>query len=111
MKSYTKYLIFAEPPKNIRFITKDKLSVIEGIEGQTITFSCVVDSGIPLETLRINRNDSEVARGGHGSLNYTLLVQKSDHMSEFICTAMSPMLTRQLITSIRIHVNCMYIYI
>ena len=105
------YLIFAEPPKNIRFITKDKLSVIEGIEGQTITFSCVVDSGIPLETMRINRNDSEVARGGHGSLNYTLLVQKSDHMSEFICTAMSPMLTRQLITSIRIHVDCMYIYI
>ena len=105
------YLIFAEPPKNIRFITKDKLSVIEGIEGQTITFSCVVDSGIPLETMRINRNDSEVARGGHGSLNYTLLVQKSDHMSEFICTAMSPMLTRPLITSIRIHVNCMYIYI
>jgi hypothetical protein len=105
------YLIFAEPPKNIRFITKDKLSVIEGIEGQSITFSCVVDSGIPLETLQINRNDFEVARGGHGSLNYTLLVQKSDHMSEFICTAMSPMLTRQLITSIRIHLNCMYIYI
>ena len=111
VKSYTMYPIFAEPPKNIRFVTKDKLSVLEGFEGQTSILSCVVDSGIPLETLRINRNDSEIACGGHGSLNYTLLLQKSDHMSEFICTAMSPMLTNQLITSIRIHVNCMYRYI
>ena len=105
------YLIVAEAPKNIRFITKDKLSVIEGTKGQHITLSCVVDSGIPREMLRINRNDSEVACGDHGSLNYTLLLQKSDHMSEFTCTAMSPMLTGQLITSIRIHVNCRYTYI
>ena len=70
-----------------------------------------MDSGIPREMLRINRNDSEVARGDHGSLKYTLLLQKSDHMSVFTCTAMSPMLTGQLITSIRIHVNCRYTYI
>jgi hypothetical protein len=89
------YLIFAEAPKNIRFVTNDNLSVIEGIEGQNITLSCVVDSGIPRETLRINRNDSEVACGDHGSLNYTLLLKKSDHMSEFTCTAMSPMLMGQ----------------
>ena len=105
------YLIFAEAPKNIRFVTNDNLSVIEGTKGQNITLSCVVDSGIPREMLRINRNDYEVARGDHGSLNYTLLLQKSDHMSEFTCTAMSPMLTGQLITSIRIHVNCRYTYI
>ena len=105
------YLIFAEAPKNIRFVTNDNLSVIEGTKGQNITLSCVVDSGIPREMLRINRNDSEVACGDHGSLRYTLLLQKSDHMSVFTCTAMSPMLTGQLITSIRIHVNCRYTYI
>ena len=105
------YLIFAEAPKNIRFVTNDNLSVIEGTKGQNITLSCVVDSGIPREMLIINRNDSEVARGDHGSLNSTLLLQKSDHMSEFTCTATSPMLTGHLITSIRIHVNCRYTYI
>jgi hypothetical protein len=56
------YLIFAEAPKNIRFVTNDNPSVIEGTKGQNITLSCVVDSGIPREMLRIKRNDSEVAR-------------------------------------------------
>lgn len=70
----------------IKIIDADN-SIIHGIEGFTVTLTCIVLGGMPGDTLFWTRSNELLSVGNTSSLNYTFKANRSFNMKEFVCMA------------------------
>lgn len=65
--------------------TSDGILVV--IEGKEATVACFVKSGMPKEEMIIYQNRQKITTGGPEFITYTFTPSKSDHLTNFTCTA------------------------
>ncbi|VDI00260.1 neural cell adhesion molecule [Mytilus galloprovincialis] len=77
-------------PSNIKIIEETEPHRVVGVVGQNMSTTCTVTSGVPEETLIIKDGDeTEMVKGGPGSVKFQLVPDHYDEGRNFTCFALS----------------------
>lgn len=79
---------------------------VKGIEGQQMTLTCNVNSGIPKETMFWIKEGKEVSSGGPGRLEYTFVPEREDNFQNYTCTANNTLHSTVLLENIQLRLTC-----
>ncbi|CAC5387875.1 OPCML [Mytilus coruscus] len=80
---------------------------ITGIENESLVIECRVKSGKPPENLTLKINEVTVNTGGHGSIAYDLIPDRTNHNNQLLCEAESPLTPVPLSKTVKIDIKYM----
>ncbi|XP_071181229.1 neural cell adhesion molecule 1-A-like isoform X2 [Mytilus edulis] len=90
LDTYDIQLKQAIDPSNIKIIEETEPHRVVGVVGQNMSTTCTVTSGVPEETLIIKDGDeTEMVKGGPGSVKFQLVPDHYDEGRNFTCFALS----------------------
>ncbi|XP_063399990.1 cell adhesion molecule 4-like [Mytilus trossulus] len=94
-------LKITRPPSNLKFLNNNR-GFIAGTEGHNVTISCLVDSGVPPETLYLQSTNGLAKEGSHGHINHSLVLNRPMNGTSFTCEAKSDQLVVPLVSQIQL---------